>query len=209
MGVCLPSRRGDGLVFGSDVSLLTKYGRGEFNSNRQPSPVGLLKPNDFGLFDMLGNAAEWCLDDYAAGPIATNSAAGMNGEGMSPVLENTPRVVRGGSYTDEPQDLRCGSRASMLPAMPAVTVGFRVARSYPERRFATCDDGLVAAYLSPRDRTSNPAGLSGGFFGFSLRSNAGRARGICVRGRSPPRSEKPNKPRGKPAGLEGGLARLV
>ena len=34
--------------------------------------------------------------------------------------------------------------------------------------FAANDDGLVANYSSPWDRTSNPAGLSGGSFGFSL-----------------------------------------
>ena len=48
---------------GDSDELLSSYAWYFVTSNDRPGPVASLLPNDFGLFDMLGNAAEWCHND--------------------------------------------------------------------------------------------------------------------------------------------------
>ena len=46
--------------FGQSLVHASAYAWHSRNSNRRPQPVGLKRPNDFGLFDVLGNMIEWC-----------------------------------------------------------------------------------------------------------------------------------------------------
>src|SRR5262245_18775714 len=48
--------------FGASDEMLENYAWYAGNSKLQAWPVGRLKPTDFGLFDMHGNASEWCQD---------------------------------------------------------------------------------------------------------------------------------------------------
>jgi formylglycine-generating enzyme required for sulfatase activity len=48
--------------YGETDDLLEKYAWYQGNARRRLWPGGRLKPNDFGLFDMLGNSAEWSAD---------------------------------------------------------------------------------------------------------------------------------------------------
>ena len=52
----------DSRFFGEGAELLVHYARFMRNSDDHAWPVGQLKPNNFGLFDMLGNASECCQD---------------------------------------------------------------------------------------------------------------------------------------------------
>jgi formylglycine-generating enzyme required for sulfatase activity len=78
------------------------------NGDETHHPVGLKSPNGWGLHDMLGNAAEWTLDEYRA-----DFYASLPEEARDPWArpERThPRTVRGGAFDDGPAALRCGDR---------------------------------------------------------------------------------------------------
>jgi sulfatase modifying factor 1 len=85
------------------------------------APVGSFEPNRFGLYDMLGNAAEWCSDWYAAdqyrrGPVVDPHGP-KNGKG---------RVVRGGAFLHQPRHCRVSHRIGGWPSYHNYIIGFRV-----------------------------------------------------------------------------------
>ena len=110
--------------FGRDQEYLQYYA---VFGNSTSHTVGGLKPNDFGLFDTLGNAAEWCQDAYRP----YNAAPSSSGETLDTVPDDVKRVVRGGSFRDVAKNVRCAARAGFAPSTRPETVGFRIARSYP------------------------------------------------------------------------------
>ncbi len=92
---------------------------------RTIQPVGLKQPNELGLYDMSGNAWEWCNDWYDA-----------NYYSVSP--ENNPtgpengnfRVKRGGSFEDFPSQCRVTNRSYYAPSNSTnfIYTGFRICR---------------------------------------------------------------------------------
>ena len=73
------------------------------------SPVGSFPPNEFGLYDLSGNAQEWVLDDY------------------STTVPNPLGVLRGGGWnTLHKHNLHAGSRNAAPPDRGDVMYGFRV-----------------------------------------------------------------------------------
>lgn len=116
--------------YGDSLQLLDEYGVYLNNSLIVTGCVGLKIPNDFGLFDMLGNAMEWCLEpaDYPDENID-----------MDRILEDrvrnieTPttlrRPLRGGAFYHPASRLRSAYRQPILPASQYETVGFRVAKT--------------------------------------------------------------------------------
>ncbi|MEM7145658.1 MAG: SUMF1/EgtB/PvdO family nonheme iron enzyme, partial [Verrucomicrobiota bacterium] len=95
--------------FGDDPSKLDDYAWYFANSDFQYQQVGQKKPNPWGLHDMHGNVIEWTLDQYAPDQYATLG----NGPITGPWLKSTtpyPHVARGGSWDDDPQDLRSAVR---------------------------------------------------------------------------------------------------
>ncbi len=90
--------------------------------------VGHYPPNGFGLFDMAGNAWEYCLDPWHC---PYNYATGPSGEALARLMmANWPiarsrRVIRGGSWGGAPVNLRVAFRDSHPPDGCGPHVGFR------------------------------------------------------------------------------------
>ncbi|MFN5706700.1 MAG: formylglycine-generating enzyme family protein [Planctomycetota bacterium] len=87
--------------FGNDVRELGRYAWTK-NNTTKVNPVGGLKPNAFGLFDMHGNAWEWCQDDY----FYRNSLAEAKHGTFIP--KTSRKVVRGGGW-DSPSNTASSS----------------------------------------------------------------------------------------------------
>jgi formylglycine-generating enzyme required for sulfatase activity len=135
--------------FGGDAKGLADHAWYAANSDGQPHAVGQKRPNRWGLFDMHGNVAEWCVDQYGKDFYASFRRAGA---ALSPVLlpdeRRYPHVVRGGSWDDDAPLLRSAARRASRrewsrrdPQRPqsiwwhtdAITVGFRVVRPLEEQ----------------------------------------------------------------------------
>ena len=128
--------------FGRNAKPLDSFAWYFANSKKKYHPVGLKKPNPWGLHDMHGNVAEWVLDRYT--PKGYIRFAGKPARGpLAMPNEIYPRVVRGGSWRDGPKLLRSAARrhsqaswSEQDPQMPksiwwhtdADFVGFRVVR---------------------------------------------------------------------------------
>jgi formylglycine-generating enzyme required for sulfatase activity len=84
---------------------------------RLTAPVGSFPPNGFGLFDMAGNVAEWCLDRYH--PLG----------GRGPFKPGSSKILKGGSWYSWARDLRCAARQAAAPDAADGFIGFRVERS--------------------------------------------------------------------------------
>ncbi len=92
--------------------------------NKQTAPVGSFPANRFGLHDMHGNVWEWvedCFQDsYDDAP--RDGAAGNSGDCAD-------RVIRGGSWSSNPNILRSANRSADTTLIRYSYLGFRVART--------------------------------------------------------------------------------
>ena len=99
--------------FGNNENDLGKYAWYNKNSNAPYHKVGQLQPNAFGLYDMLGNVAEWVLDQYDENYFTRLKDVSIDPE-LKPASRH-PRLLKGGSYSDEAVELRCADRTKWLP----------------------------------------------------------------------------------------------
>jgi formylglycine-generating enzyme required for sulfatase activity len=108
---------------GEAEELLTKYAWYVANSPNRSRPVGSLRPNDLGLFDMHGNAAEWCQNRPADFPGANNRQPEerIAGPGRRP--------LRGGDYSERPLEVKSSGRVWAYPDTCNAYFGFRPART--------------------------------------------------------------------------------
>jgi formylglycine-generating enzyme required for sulfatase activity len=120
--------------YGETEELLGKYAWYSKNSLARgllpgvPGKLGVggdcLQPNDYGLFDMLGNALEWCQDRAAL------YEGEEDKEEKGDVEDRISRVLRGGSFYGLPGVARSAFRVGWAPTYRNVSVGFRPARSF-------------------------------------------------------------------------------
>lgn len=116
--------------FGETETLMGEYACYEKTSRGNGMlRVGTLRPNGFGLFDMQGNAHEWCHD---RANLFNNDVECLKDEEEANRLDNSQsRVLRGGYFGDSGSEIRIANRSSQSqPADRAVSIGFRVARTY-------------------------------------------------------------------------------
>ena len=81
------------------------------NADGHLHPVAQKLPNDWGLYDVIGNAWEWCWDKY------------------DPQVYGGYRIFRGGGFADLPHACRASCRRKSHPTFHIDDLGFRLARS--------------------------------------------------------------------------------
>ncbi len=126
-------------IFGPDTAGIASRIIYKVNSNSQTKEPQSVKENPFGLKNMLGNVAEFCLDFYSPDTYKSDSTATVNPSGP---VRGQEHVIRGGSFKSDARDVRSASRdftktkAWLVtdPQMPksiwwysdCIDVGFRV-----------------------------------------------------------------------------------
>ncbi len=134
--------------WGDEPEKLSEYAWDVDNAEK-PQKIGKKKPNPWGLYDMHGNVAEWCIDHYvkdAYKPFPTDKPT--SGPVILPDAKEYSYVVRGGSWDDDADKLRSAARrgsdkewSTQDPQRPqsiwwhtdATFVGFRIVRPLSEQ----------------------------------------------------------------------------
>ena len=101
----------------------------EHDSGGAPHEVGKKQPNTFGLYDMLGNVAEWVLDRYFNKYDVESAATGAGVE--LPLAPNAWAVARGGSWGSDAASIRVSHRTAWEKEGADIPTGFRCASDHP------------------------------------------------------------------------------
>jgi formylglycine-generating enzyme required for sulfatase activity len=119
-----------GRYYGQADSLLPSYAWTGANADYRAWPVGRLRPNDLGLFDMLGNAMEWCHDRFTGPYPSDPGKVWPDDEGEAETVGGAvKRLRRGGSFLHQPSDARAAQRDPALPTAHYPFQGFRIVRT--------------------------------------------------------------------------------
>ncbi len=111
-----------------------KPGRGDYIADafEYTAPIDAYFPNDYGLYNMPGNVAEWCEDDFEESGYAY--AHDLNPRYLDPRIPDVDRlpggakirkVIRGGSWKDIGYFLSCGTRSYEYADTAKSFIGFR------------------------------------------------------------------------------------
>jgi formylglycine-generating enzyme required for sulfatase activity len=109
---------------GDAEGLLRRYAWYVSNAESKSHPIGSLRPNDWGLFDLHGNAREWCQDRYS------REGDKRDKEDVEYIKDEGSRLLRGDAFID-----LAGLARSVYRLVDAATyrygnLGFRPARTF-------------------------------------------------------------------------------
>jgi gliding motility-associated lipoprotein GldK len=109
--------------------------RGAYNDDTgtMTMKVAQFRPNDFGLFDMAGNVAEWTSSAYQAS--ANTYVSDINPNFQYMARKDDPdvmkqKVIKGGSWKDISYFVQCGVRTFEYQYESRPYIGFRCVRSF-------------------------------------------------------------------------------
>lgn len=97
--------------YGTDEARLSQYAWFWNNSNDRYQKVASKTPNNWGIYDMHGNVAEWVMDSYS--PQSYSETKSLTDPIF--ITPHVPHVVRGGSWDDDPDKLRSAARRASSP----------------------------------------------------------------------------------------------
>ena len=103
---------------------LNKVGNCLPKNNGLYMDVGSLEPNELGIYDMTGNASEWCWDFYKMNYYKNSPKYDPKGP-----EKGDERVIRGGNKSTPAKLARVTFRSSNQPDKDDATIGFRLARN--------------------------------------------------------------------------------
>jgi formylglycine-generating enzyme required for sulfatase activity len=109
--------------FGDHDSGLDEYAWYAANSGKTTRPVGLKKPNVWGLYDMHGDVEEWCADRYDGSYYGKSPTDDPTGPATG-----SDRVDRGGSSESPADRCRSAARGARRPGDRSDNLGFRIAQ---------------------------------------------------------------------------------
>ncbi|MFN0013039.1 MAG: formylglycine-generating enzyme family protein, partial [Saprospiraceae bacterium] len=126
-------KKGGNIANKSEVTVTNTF---EYEDGyKYTAPVGSFDPNDFGLFDMSGNVWEYCWDWYDVRYYRKLKRDGTVSNPLGPRINinsvYSRRVIRGGGWLSEPEDILTAARYAYNPFRSNYTFGFRLVRAVP------------------------------------------------------------------------------
>jgi formylglycine-generating enzyme required for sulfatase activity len=116
--------------YGRSSGLLTRYGWVYSNAETRAWPVGLLRPNDLGLFDLMGNALEWTQEP---GGLYVTSQFDEMEDPNDIITDRWQTILRGGTFIGEAMFERSAVRTLTQPGNRYSSNGFRPVRTLPKQ----------------------------------------------------------------------------